>query len=65
MLFAAQVPPIDYTALYLLKPKRYELCRTRTTSSLWAHALLHKTAFLYEAIKKKKKKKDVQYRKRI
>lgn len=54
MLFAGKVPPIDYTALYLLKPIDYELCRTRTMSSLWAHVTLHKTAFIYEAIKKKR-----------
>lgn len=62
MLFAGIVPPTDCTAFYLLKPTDYELCRTRTTSSLWAHALLHKNTFTYKAIVIKKR--NVQYRKK-
>lgn len=41
--------------------KSCELCRTRTTSSLRAYFLLHNTAFIYEAIKKKEKKKREIY----
>lgn len=52
MLFAGKVPPIDYNALYLLKAIDYELHRIKTMSSPWAQVPLHKTAFIYNAIRK-------------
>lgn len=64
MLLAGKLPPIDYNALYLLKAIDYELQRIKTMSSPWAQVPLHKTAFIYIAIKKKKKR-GVRYRNRI